>query len=148
MASEVNVNWIAKQLAKFSELKSASKKQRAQGHHAVGVRFDEKKRMVIVALANGTFFAFPVDLAQGLSRADSKALSRIEITPLGTGLHWPLLNADLSVEGLLAGFLGSDAWMRAHAARAGRVTSPEKARAARANGAKGGRPRKLPQQAA
>jgi hypothetical protein len=70
-------------------------------------------------------------------------LAEIEISPLGTGLHWPLLNADLAVEGLLAGVFGSRAWMRQHAARVGRATSPQKALAARAYGAKGGRPRKV-----
>ena len=47
---------------------------------------------------------------------------------------------DLSIPGLLAGVFGT----RAHMARqAGRATSPAKASAARRNGAKGGRPRKL-----
>jgi hypothetical protein len=46
---------------------------------------------------------------------------------------------DYSVPGLVAGIFGTARWM---AARAGRAGSPAKAAAARANGAKGGRPRK------
>ena len=57
----------------------------------------------------------------------------------GTGLHWEALDADLSVPGLLAGLFGTRAFM---ARQAGRATSPAKAAAARANGARGGRPRK------
>ncbi|PZR07781.1 MAG: DUF2442 domain-containing protein, partial [Azospirillum brasilense] len=49
------------------------------------------------------------------------------------------LDADLSVPGLLAGLFGTRAFM---ARQAGRATSPAKAAAARANGARGGRPRK------
>ena len=100
------------------------------------------RKRVVVELANGSQFAFPPALAQGLAQARAADLAEIEITPLGTGLHWPRLDADLSVEGLLAGLFGSRAWMRQHAARAGRSTSPAKTQAARANGAKGGRPRK------
>jgi DNA invertase Pin-like site-specific DNA recombinase len=57
-------------------------------------------------------------------------------------LHWEELDTDLSVAGLLAGLFGT----RAHLARqAGSATSPAKAAAARANGAKGGRPRRSAQ---
>jgi hypothetical protein len=46
---------------------------------------------------------------------------------------------DISLPGLMNGIFGT----RAHMARlAGSATSPAKAAAARANGAKGGRPRK------
>ena len=41
------------------------------------------------------------------------------------------------------GIFGTKAWMNELARRAGSVTSPAKAAAARANGAKGGRPRKV-----
>lgn len=40
------------------------------------------------------------------------------------------------------GVFGTRKWMSELARRAGRATSPAKAAAARANGAKGGRPRK------
>ncbi len=109
---------------------------------ATAARYDARHKRVVVELANGSQFAFPPALAQGLEHARAADLAVIEISPLGTGLHWPRLDADLSVEGLLAGLFGSRAWMRQHAARAGRSTSPAKAEAARANGAKGGRPRK------
>ena len=45
--------------------------------------------------------------------------------------------------GLLNGILGTKALMSELARRAGSVTSPAKAAAARVNGAKGGRPRKV-----
>jgi hypothetical protein len=58
-------------------------------------------------------------------------------------MHWPRLDADLYVPGLLSGALGSRAWMAAQlGAEGGRASTPAKAEAARANGAKGGRPRK------
>jgi hypothetical protein len=42
----------------------------------------------------------------------------------------------------MSGVFGSRQWMSELARRAGRATSPAKAAAARANGAKGGPPRK------
>jgi len=80
----------------------------------------------------------------GLKRASDPELAQVEILGLGLGLRWEGLDVDLSVPGLLAGLFGTKAYMdRQRAARAGSATSVAKAAAARRNGAKGGRPRKL-----
>jgi hypothetical protein len=83
--------------------------------------------------------AFAPDLAEGLTGADPQALGNFELSGGGYGLHWPALDVDLTVPGLLAGIFGTAKWM---AAQAGRSSSPAKAAAARRNGRKGGRPRK------
>jgi len=105
---------------------------------AVAACYDRKSGRVIVDLANGCTFAFPPRLAEGLETATDDQLSAIEILGNGHGLHWEALDVDLSLPGLLAGIFGTRAYM---ARRAGQATSPAKAAAARANGAKGGRPR-------
>ena len=65
------------------------------------------------------------------------------IDGVGFNLHWPALDADLYVPALVAGVFGTRDWMAKEWARtAGSATSPTKAAAARANGAKGGRPRR------
>ena len=107
--------------------------------HAASARYDRRSRRIIVELTNGSLFAFPAELAQGLAGAAADQLSEIELSGSGYGLHWPLLDADLTVPGLLAGVFGTARWM---AAQAGRASSPAKAAAARRNGAKGGRPHK------
>ncbi|WP_262423121.1 DUF2442 domain-containing protein [Brevundimonas denitrificans] len=94
---------------------------------------------MIVDLENGCTFAFPPRLAQGLETASEDQLSGVEILGQGYGLHWEALDVDLSLPGLMAGIFGTKAWM---ARRAGQTKSLAKAAAARANGAKGGRPRK------
>ena len=106
---------------------------------ATSARYDRKNRRVIVDLTNGCTFAFPPRMAQGLEAATDDELASVEILGAGYGLHWEALDADLSVPGLLAGLFGTKAYM---ARRAGQATSPAKSAAARANGAKGGRPRK------
>jgi len=106
---------------------------------ATSARYDRRHRRIIVELTNGCTFSFPPHLAQGLEHATDDDLARVEILGAGYALHWDSLDADVSVPGLLAGLFGT----RAHMARlAGQATSPAKAAAARANGAKGGRPRK------
>lgn len=106
---------------------------------AAAVRYDRASGRVIVDLENGCTFAFPPRLAQGLEGASDDQLAAVEILGRGYGLHWEELDVDLSLPGLMAGIFGTKAWM---ARRAGQTTSSAKAAAARANGAKGGRPRK------
>lgn len=109
---------------------------------AVEARYDASSGRVLITFNNGCLFAFPAALAQGLENAAPEALAEIEIWG-GQGLHWPALDVDLSVPGLLMGIFGTEAYMASQrAARAGAVRSPRKAAAARSNGAKGGRPRK------
>jgi hypothetical protein len=106
---------------------------------ALAARYDRRLDRVIDDLANGFTFAFPPRAAQGLGESTPEQLEVVEVLGVGFGLHWEKLDADLQVAGLLAGLFGT----RAYAARrAGGATSPAKAAAARANGAKGGRPRK------
>ncbi len=111
---------------------------------AIHARYDRRVSRVIVGLDNGLELAFPPRLAQGLEHATPADLAIIEISPLGDGLHWPAIDADLSVPGLLQGVFGSKSWMARHlGAAGGRARSDAKVAAARENGRKGGRPRKL-----
>lgn len=111
--------------------------------HAIAARYDRRRARVVVSLNTGVEVAFPPKLAEGLAGAAPAELAKIEITPSGLGLHWPKLDADLYVPGLLAGAFGSQSWMAAQlGAAGGSVHSKAKARAARANGRLGGRPRK------
>lgn len=106
---------------------------------AAAARYDRQAGRVIVELSNGCIFAFPAKMAQGLETASDDQISQVEVLGSGSGLHWEDLDVDLSIPGLLAGLFGT----RSHMAReAGKVSSPAKATAARANGAKGGRPRR------
>ena len=106
---------------------------------ALSARFDATTQRVVVELANGCAFVFPPQAAQGLETATAAQLSQVEVLGSGVGLHWETLDVDLSVPALLAGLFGTKAWL---ARQAGQTRSPAKAAAARANGQKGGRPRK------
>lgn len=106
---------------------------------AAAVRYDRARERVAVELTNGCTFTFPPRLAQGLESATEDQLAQVEVLGRGTGLHWESLDVDLSVPDLLAGLFGTKSYM---ARRAGQARSPAKAAASRANGAKGGRPRR------
>lgn len=111
---------------------------------AASARYERASGKVIVDLVNGCTYAFPVRLVQDLEEASEDDLAHIEVDGLGFNLHWPVLDADLYVPALVAGIFGTRDWMtRELARRAGQVKSPAKTAAARANGAKGGRPRKV-----
>jgi hypothetical protein len=110
---------------------------------AVAARYDRRRDRVVISLVNGVEFTFPPQIAQGLDKAGPSELAAIEIDPDGLGLHWPKLDADLYVPGLLEGAFGSRNWMAGLMGRAGgRSRSKAKAAAARRNGRKGGRPRR------
>jgi hypothetical protein len=107
--------------------------------HARTARYDAKADRVIVELTNGATFAFPPRLVEGLHDASPAEIGKVELIGRGFGLHWEELDLDYTVPGLVSGIFGTTKGMAAHA---GRARSPAKAAAARANGAKGGRPKK------
>jgi hypothetical protein len=110
---------------------------------ASSARYDGTDRRIIIEMVNGCSYAFPTLLVQDLQGASDDDLARVVVDGRGFNLHWPALDVDLYVPGLLAGVFGTRDWTTRELARvAGRVTSPSKAAAARSNGAKGGRPRK------
>jgi hypothetical protein len=115
--------------------------RRLQGQEprASAARFDPRTGKIVVDLTNGCTFVFPARLIEGLQSAADEDLATVEVLPQGHGLHWEGPDVDISIPGLVNGIFGT----RAHMARiAGSSKSPAKTAASRANGAKGGRPRK------
>jgi hypothetical protein len=126
----------------LEEAEARMAESRAAGH-VVSARYDRRRGRVVVALHTGIELTFPAALAEGLAEASDDKLADIEVSPAGLGLHWPQLNADLYVPALIQGVFGSERWMAKHlGAQGGRARTPAKVAAARANGRKGGRPRK------
>jgi hypothetical protein len=132
-----------------AEIRAALKRGREADRvepRAVSARYDAESGRVVMELANGCAFAFPAELGQGLRGAPPERLAAVEVQAGGRALRWDELDVDLGVAPLVSGIFGTAAWMRElrrEMARAGgRVSTDAKARAARENGRKGGRPRK------
>jgi hypothetical protein len=117
---------------------------RASFPRAVSARYDRNSGHIVIDLSSKLILSFSPRDAQGLETAKPSQLEEIEISPSGFGIHFPQLDADLYVPGLLEGFLGSKNWM---ASRLGQVGGQSRSRAkraaAKANGRLGGRPRKV-----
>lgn len=127
----------------FAEAEARGAALREKGH-ATAARYDHKANRLIVSLHNGVELTVPVHLIQDLANAAPGQLSNIEVTPSGLGLHWPDIDADVYVPGILAGTFGTKAWMASvMGEKGGRVKSVAKSNASRANGRKGGRPKKI-----
>lgn len=125
--------------AQYEEATRRYREMRATTPHAAAARYDAEVNRIIVDLTNGASFSFAPQLLQGMDAGTPEQFAEVEVIGNGYGLHWETLDADFTVPGLLQGIFGTAKWM-AH--QAGKASSPAKARAARANGAKGGRPRK------
>jgi hypothetical protein len=98
--------------------------------------------LLILKLSNGQRRVIPIENIQGLQRATKAQASQVRITGNGTGLRWPALNLDHYVPNLLRDVYGTSQWMAEIGRRGGAVTTPAKRKSARANGRKGGRPRR------
>ena len=60
-------------------------------------------KRLAVEFADGRSLRLPLSLYPTLAEASAKARDRWELCAAGTGVHWPLLNYDLSAAGLLRG---------------------------------------------
>jgi len=65
------------------------------------VRFTEDE--LVVSLVDGRTISAPLVWFPRLARATAKQLENYELLGDGEGIHWPDVDEDLSVEGLLRG---------------------------------------------
>jgi len=68
-------------------------------HHIEKIVFRDDEMIIIVDGDTHTFKL--ADISQKLLRAALLERERYEISPSGYGIHWPLLDEDLSIDGLL-----------------------------------------------
>ncbi len=61
-------------------------------HHEDGV--------IVIEMNGGLIIRYPVEHSFRLKSGSPEELSQIELSPFG--LHWPLLDEDLSIRGILA----------------------------------------------
>jgi len=65
-----------------------------------------EKGYICLLLSDRREIRFPVELNRKLRIASDEQLKNIEIICNGTGIHWPELDEDLSLAGVLEGRVG------------------------------------------
>jgi hypothetical protein len=116
---------------------------RAQDPSAVvDARYDPDGDLIDLKFGGGGSMAIPRKIVPGLERATELEMESIIVSPAGDALSWPSLDVDVHVPGLVERAFGTRLFAAATGRRGGRRRSKAKAAAAKANGAKGGRPRK------
>jgi len=115
--------------------------------HAKRAWYDARNRALHITLTNGAGIVVPVALMTGFRDFPDRLIAKVEVGVAGVDLHWEELDADLSVVGLARLALGSKVLLRAAGSAGGASRSVAKAKAARRNGRKGGRPRRTSQRA-
>ena len=68
-------------------------------HHTTGLHFDEDYMTLTIDGQEKTFQVS--EISPVLQNALKKEKNFFEISPSGYGIHWPLLDEDLSIDGLL-----------------------------------------------
>src|ERR1700730_17730076 len=95
----------------FELANQRAKERQAAIARAVSAHYDRKSGRIVIHLSSGLDVSFSPHDAQGLENAKPSQLDEIEISPSGLGIHFPKLDADFYLPGLLEGFLGSRRWM-------------------------------------
>jgi hypothetical protein len=128
----------------FEAAKRRGAERLAKYPAAIEAKYDRRIGRVYVVLKTGLAIAFNSHEVQGLEHAKPEDMSEIEISPSGHGLHFPKLDVDIYLPSLMDGYFGTKAWMAQRLGQiGGKAKSDAKSSAARANGARGGRPRKV-----
>ncbi|HEY1253897.1 MAG TPA: DUF2442 domain-containing protein [Terracidiphilus sp.] len=109
---------------------------------ALSVEHIPDLNLLIVALSNQRRLVLPVEDLQGLGCATHEQLRNYELLGRGTGISFPELDVDLYVPALIEGVYGNRRWMAQLGKKGGTAKTESKRKAARINGAKGGRPRR------
>ena len=108
----------------------------AQG--AERVRYDVRRDAVILTMRSGAIATIPRSMIPIVNEQDPNLIKNIQLSPMGTSLVFPALDADFAVQGLIRRVFNINEANRL----AGATKSPARARASRVNGKKGGRPRR------
>ncbi len=109
----------------------------------VGAAYDRRTDMVVVELSTRASLSVPKNAIPGFAKASAAALAHLEITPGGAGLWSDRADDGVELDQLLVIVAGERTIGSLGARLNASKKSPARAAASRANGMKGGRPRKV-----
>jgi hypothetical protein len=131
-----------KDLERYARARALGQARAQDPSAVVDARYDPERDLIDLEFAGGGSMTIPRKIVPGLERASTSKMESIIVSPAGDALSWPSLDVDVYVPGLVERAFGTRLFAAATGRRGGRRRSKAKAAAAKANGAKGGRPRK------
>ena len=134
----------AKERERYARARAQGEARRHDASAVVEAHYDPDGDLIDLKFGGGGSMAIPRTAVPGLRRASVSTLASVVVSPAGDALSWPALDVDVYVPGLVERVFGSRLFAASTGRRGGRTRSKAKAVAAKANGAKGGRPRRRP----
>jgi hypothetical protein len=127
---------------RFARARARGKARAAEPAAVVDASYETERDAFNLTFRSGATMAIPRRMVAGLDRAPTSVLQSVSVSPAGDALSWRAFDLDVYVPGLIERAVGTRLLAAASGRRGGRRKSRAKATAARANGAKGGRPKK------
>ena len=100
-------------------------------------------RILIIGLSNGRRIALPIEDVPELQKATKKVLQNCELAGRGTAINFPDIDVALPIDGIIEGVYGKSRWRAELGQKGGSSKTETEWRASRADGKKGGRPKKV-----
>ena len=92
----------------FERANQRAKDLQASIPRALSAQYDQKTSRIVIHLSSKLIVSFSPGDVEGLEDARPSQLNEIEISPSGFGIHFPAVDADIYVPGLLEGSSGNN----------------------------------------
>jgi hypothetical protein len=126
---------------RFARARAAGRQSAHDKSAVIDAQYDSARDVIEIRFRSHGAITIPRKLIPELQNAPPSSLRAISVSPAGDAISWRSLDIDVYVPGLLEHAFGSRVLAAATGRRGGQRRTKRKAAAAKANGAKGGRPR-------
>jgi hypothetical protein len=122
----------------------AGQRRRASERRAASVRYDAERDAIEIELTDGAGVRLPRTMIEEFRDVPPADLTELRVSPAGYGIKLDTHDINISVHGLIAALATTAEMAGSLGKLGGAARTVAKRASARANGAKGGRPRKVP----